>query len=86
MNFFQEPFTTLFLNLQNGKFDHPNRTFSGLQRAWNNCQQDTADVKVNQTVVPPHVKLLYGILIELAYWAIYAVIEYRSDDVITIYF
>ena len=59
---FQEPFTTLFLNLQNGKFDHPNRTFSGLQRAWNNCQQDTADVKVRlntlfsalRVIVYPH--------------------------------
>eukprot|EP00794_Sanderia_malayensis_P007276 gene7276-8087_t len=40
-----EPFTTLFLNLQNGKFDHPNRTFSAIKRAWENCQRDTSDVK-----------------------------------------
>ena len=43
----QEPFTTLFLNFQGGKFDHANRTFSSVARAWQNCQTDTSDVKVS---------------------------------------
>ncbi|KAH9496272.1 hypothetical protein Btru_012933 [Bulinus truncatus] len=40
-----EPFTTMFLNLQGGKFDHPNRIFSSVSQAWKNCQRDTSDVK-----------------------------------------
>uniref|UniRef100_A0A3Q2NNT0 Neurobeachin n=1 Tax=Fundulus heteroclitus TaxID=8078 RepID=A0A3Q2NNT0_FUNHE len=40
-----EPFTTFFLNANDGKFDHPERAFSGIGRAWRNCQRDTADVK-----------------------------------------
>lgn len=42
----QEPFTTFFLNTNGNKFDHPNRTFSGIARSWRHCQRDTADVKV----------------------------------------
>lgn len=40
-----EPFTTLFLNMQGGKFDHANRTFFSINQAWKNCQTDTSDVK-----------------------------------------
>lgn len=40
-----EPFTTMFLSLQGGKFDHPNRLFSSVATAWKNCQRDTSDVK-----------------------------------------
>uniref|UniRef100_A0A8B9FXX8 Lipopolysaccharide-responsive and beige-like anchor protein n=1 Tax=Amazona collaria TaxID=241587 RepID=A0A8B9FXX8_9PSIT len=40
-----EPFTTLFLNLQGGKFDHADRTFSSVSRAWRNSQRDTSDIK-----------------------------------------
>nr|XP_006812132.1 PREDICTED: neurobeachin-like [Saccoglossus kowalevskii] len=40
-----EPFTTYFLNLQGGKFDHASRTFSSLAESWKNCQRDTSDVK-----------------------------------------
>ena len=40
-----EPFTTLFLNLQGGKFDHANRTFHSVSQTWQNCQRDTSDVK-----------------------------------------
>ncbi|MED6248485.1 hypothetical protein ATANTOWER_001001, partial [Ataeniobius toweri] len=40
-----EPFTTFFLNFQGGKFDHADRTFSSLSRAWRNSQRDTSDVK-----------------------------------------
>ncbi|XP_069386036.1 lipopolysaccharide-responsive and beige-like anchor protein isoform X2 [Paralichthys olivaceus] len=40
-----EPFTTFFLNFQGGKFDHADRTFSSVLRAWRNCQRDTSDVK-----------------------------------------
>lgn len=40
-----EPFTTFFLQLQGGKFDHANRTFHSVLQAWKNCQRDTSDVK-----------------------------------------
>ncbi|XP_054611914.1 neurobeachin a isoform X3 [Dunckerocampus dactyliophorus] len=40
-----EPFTTFFLNANDGKFDHPDRSFSGIGHSWRNCQRDTADVK-----------------------------------------
>ncbi|XP_041358388.1 neurobeachin-like isoform X2 [Gigantopelta aegis] len=40
-----EPFTTMFLNMQEGKFDHPNRIFSSIGQSWKNCQRDTSDVK-----------------------------------------
>ena len=40
-----EPFTTFFLHLQGGKFDHANRTFHSVLQAWKNCQRDTSDVK-----------------------------------------
>ncbi|XP_054941900.1 lipopolysaccharide-responsive and beige-like anchor protein isoform X7 [Physeter macrocephalus] len=40
-----EPFTTSFLNLQGGKFDHADRTFSSISRAWRNSQRDTSDIK-----------------------------------------
>lgn len=40
-----EPFTTMFLVLQGGKFDHPNRLFSSVNLSWKNCQRDTSDVK-----------------------------------------
>ena len=42
----QEPYTTLFLNLQGGKFDYPNRLFTSMALSWRNCQRDTSDVKV----------------------------------------
>uniref|UniRef100_A0AAX7V5M9 Neurobeachin n=1 Tax=Astatotilapia calliptera TaxID=8154 RepID=A0AAX7V5M9_ASTCA len=40
-----EPFTMFFLSANNNKFDHPDRTFSGISRSWRNCQRDTSDVK-----------------------------------------
>ncbi|KAM6985955.1 LOW QUALITY PROTEIN: neurobeachin a [Aplochiton taeniatus] len=40
-----EPFTTFFLNGNDGQFDHPDRAFSGIGHAWRTCQRDTADVK-----------------------------------------
>lgn len=40
-----EPFTTFFLNMQGGKFDHADRTFSSISRAWRNSQRDTSDIK-----------------------------------------
>lgn len=40
-----EPFTSIFLNLQDGKFDHADRTFHSLATSWKNCQRDTSDVK-----------------------------------------
>lgn len=40
-----EPFTTMFLSLNDGKFDHPDRLFSSINLSWKNCQRDTSDVK-----------------------------------------
>ncbi|XP_052226575.1 neurobeachin-like isoform X2 [Dreissena polymorpha] len=40
-----EPFTSMFLNLQGGKFDHADRIFHSVSQAWKNCQRDTSDVK-----------------------------------------
>ncbi|CAF3278946.1 unnamed protein product [Rotaria socialis] len=40
-----EPFTTFYLNLQEGKFDHANRVFHSIPVSWQNCQRDSSDVK-----------------------------------------
>lgn len=37
--------TTMFLALQGGKFDHPDRLFSSMALSWKNSQRDTSDVK-----------------------------------------
>eukprot|EP00057_Strongylocentrotus_purpuratus_P023557 XP_011678031.1 PREDICTED: lipopolysaccharide-responsive and beige-like anchor protein [Strongylocentrotus purpuratus] len=34
--YLQEPYTTYFLNLQGGKFDHASRTFSSIASSWKN--------------------------------------------------
>uniref|UniRef100_A0A8B9H1U9 Neurobeachin a n=1 Tax=Astyanax mexicanus TaxID=7994 RepID=A0A8B9H1U9_ASTMX len=44
-NVSNEPFTTFYLNGNEKKFDHPDRTFSGIMRSWRSCQRDTSDVK-----------------------------------------
>lgn len=36
----------MFLAMQGGKFDHPNRLFSSIASSWKNSQRDTSDVKV----------------------------------------
>jgi len=41
----QEPFTTLAINLQGGRFDCPDRVFFELNRTWDNCNQSMSDVK-----------------------------------------
>ncbi|XP_028967428.1 neurobeachin [Galendromus occidentalis] len=40
-----EPFTTMLIALQDGRFDHPDRLFSSVAQSWKNCQRDTSDVK-----------------------------------------
>uniref|UniRef100_A0A8B9LNZ4 Neurobeachin b n=1 Tax=Astyanax mexicanus TaxID=7994 RepID=A0A8B9LNZ4_ASTMX len=45
-----EPFTTFFLNTNGNKFDHANRTFSGIMRSWRHCQRDTSDVKNDEFI------------------------------------
>ncbi|VDM35198.1 unnamed protein product, partial [Hydatigera taeniaeformis] len=41
-----EPFTTLFLNMQQGgKFDHPNRMFYSVKATWAGCLQSSTNVK-----------------------------------------
>lgn len=41
----QEPFTTMFVNLQGGKFDCPDRVFFDLKSTWDCCNKDRSDVK-----------------------------------------
>uniref|UniRef100_A0AC35TXP6 Neurobeachin n=1 Tax=Rhabditophanes sp. KR3021 TaxID=114890 RepID=A0AC35TXP6_9BILA len=43
--FRQEPFTSIFLDLQSGKFDHSDRLFHSMEQAWENCQKNPQDVK-----------------------------------------
>ncbi|PAV82534.1 hypothetical protein WR25_15898 isoform B [Diploscapter pachys] len=40
-----EPFASMFIHLQSGKFDHPDRVFHSLADTWEHCQKDTHDVK-----------------------------------------
>ncbi|XP_057980626.1 BEACH domain-containing protein C2 isoform X2 [Malania oleifera] len=40
-----EPFTTLSIQLQGGKFDHADRMFSDIGAAWNGILEDMSDVK-----------------------------------------
>jgi len=41
----QEPFSTLAINLQGGRFDCPDRVFFDLNRTWSNCNESNSDVK-----------------------------------------
>nr|KYP56218.1 Neurobeachin-like protein 1 [Cajanus cajan] len=40
-----EPFTTLAIKLQGGKFDHADRMFSDISATWNGVLEDMSDVK-----------------------------------------
>ncbi|ORX55869.1 beach-domain-containing protein [Piromyces finnis] len=40
-----EPFTTLHIALQSGKFDHPDRQFFSLQNCWDSVINNSGDVK-----------------------------------------
>jgi len=40
-----EPFTSHFLTLQGGKFDHPDRMFMSIPQTWSNCLTNPSDVK-----------------------------------------
>lgn len=40
-----EPFTTLSILLQDGKFDHPDRMFHSIPMTWRGCLTNPADVK-----------------------------------------
>lgn len=40
-----EPFTTLSIQLQDGKFDHADRMFSDLSGTWDSVLEDMSDVK-----------------------------------------
>ena len=40
-----EPFTSLAIELQNGKFDIPDRIFSNISSTWNSCFTNASDVK-----------------------------------------
>jgi hypothetical protein len=41
----QEPFTSMAINLQGGRFDCPDRVFFDLQRCWSGCNSSMSDVK-----------------------------------------
>ena len=41
----QEPFTTMFVNLQGGRFDCPDRMFFDVRSTWEGCNKDRSDVK-----------------------------------------
>jgi hypothetical protein len=41
----QEPFTTMFVNLQGGRFDCPDRIFFDIKSTWEGCNKDRSDVK-----------------------------------------
>lgn len=41
----QEPFSTLAINLQGGRFDCPDRIFFDINRTWQGCNQAMSDVK-----------------------------------------
>lgn len=40
-----EPFTTLSIQLQGGKFDHADRMFSDIESTWNGVLEDMSDLK-----------------------------------------
>ena len=40
-----EPFTTLSIQLQGGKFDHADRMFYDIGSTWNGVLEDMSDVK-----------------------------------------
>lgn len=40
-----EPFTSLHIQLQDGKFDKPDRMFSSMEAAWRGCTTNSSDVK-----------------------------------------
>jgi len=40
-----EPFTTLSIQLQGGKFDHADRMFSDIAGTWNGILEEMSDVK-----------------------------------------
>lgn len=40
-----EPYTTLSIQLQGGKFDHADRMFSDLSGTWDSVLEDMSDVK-----------------------------------------
>jgi hypothetical protein len=41
----QEPYTTLAINLQSGRFDCPDRIFFNLSKTWHGCNHSMSDVK-----------------------------------------
>lgn len=40
-----EPFASLSVDMQGGKFDLPDRLFNSIEGAWNNCQTNNGDVR-----------------------------------------
>lgn len=48
-----EPFTTLAIQLQGGKFDHADRMFSDIGATWNGVLEDMSDVKELVRIIEP---------------------------------
>ncbi|CAD6185949.1 unnamed protein product [Caenorhabditis auriculariae] len=40
-----EPFASMYISLNDGKFDHPDRIFNSVKETWEHCQRDSHDVK-----------------------------------------
>lgn len=57
--FVQEPFTTMFLDMQNGRFDHPDRVFHSVAETWERCQKDSHDVKVGHSSLKACVAIVW---------------------------
>ncbi len=52
-----EPYSTLAIQLQGGKFDHADRMFSDIASTWNGVCEDMSDVK--ELVIVAFVELLW---------------------------
>ena len=59
----QEPFTTLAVNLQGGRFDCPDRVFFEFKSTWDGCNKSMSDVKeLIVSVLPFTVVMNLGVL------------------------
>lgn len=64
----QEPFTSMAINLQGGRFDCPDRIFFDIQRTWNGCNNSMSDVKelIRKLFISLHYFLILLFVINIA--------------------
>lgn len=62
-----EPFTTLSIQLQGGKFDHADRMFLDISGTWNGVLEDMSDVKelVSSLIMSVFFLSVYCVIIDL---------------------